>query len=122
MFFFSKSNFASASHELRTPLRVMQTRIQVLLSGEQLSDDTRRVFHEQLTEVRRMIKTVNDFLLMSELQNGTMEAVKTECDIADLFTGYISRHKQKGIERGLSFKISFTPVNEAFTVPADDKR
>ena len=113
--------FASASHELRTPLSVMQTRIQVLLSGEQLSDDTRQVFREQLTEVRRMIKIVNDFLLMSELQNGTMEAVKTECDIADLFAGHISRHKQKGIERGLSFKISFTPVNKTFTVSADEE-
>jgi len=114
--------FASASHELRTPLSVMQTRFQVLLSDEQLSGDTRQVFQEQLAEVKRMIRMVNDFLLMSELQNGSMETVKTECDLPDMLTTIISRHKQKGVARGLSFKISFLPISETFSVMADEEK
>lgn len=113
--------FASASHELRTPLSIMQTRLQVLLSGEQLSNDTKQVFQEQLTEVKRMIKMVNDFLLMSELQNRNMKVIKTECNLSDILTTIISQHKQKGIERGLNFKISFIPENESFSVMADEE-
>ena len=114
--------FASASHELRTPLSVMQTRFQVLLANEQLNNDTKQVFQEQLVEVKRMIKMVNDFLLMSELQNGNIETVKTECDLSDLLTTIISQNKQKGIERGLSFRISFVPENESFSVMADEEK
>ena len=114
--------FASASHELRTPLSVMQTRLQVLLTGEQLNNDTKQVFQEQLAEVRRMIKMVNDFLLMSELQNGTMQTLKTECDLSDMLTAIISQNKQKATERGLIFKISFFPENETFSVSADEEK
>ena len=114
--------FASASHELRTPLSIMQTRIQVLLSDKQISDDTKQVFQEQLAEVRRMIKMVNDFLLMSELQNGNMQTNNTECDLSEMLTNIISRNKQIGTERNLSFRISFTPENETFLVVADEEK
>ena len=114
--------FASASHELRTPLSVMQTRLQVYLSDEQINEDTKQVFQEQLAEVKRMIKMVNDFLLLSELQNGNMETVKTECDLSEMLTTTISRNKEMGTERNLSFKISFIPANETFSVLADEEK
>ena len=114
--------FASASHELRTPLSVMQTRLQVYLSDEQINEDTKQVFQEQLAEVKRMIKMVNDFLLLSELQNGNMETVKTECDLSEMLTTTISRNKEMGTERNLSFKISFIPANETFFVFVDEEK
>ena len=114
--------FASASHELRTPLSIMQTRFQVLLSGNHINDETKQVFTEQLAEVKRMIKMVNDFLLMSELQHGNVVTIKKKCDLSDIIPTIIAQHKQKAIERGLSFKISFTPVDESFSVMADEDK
>ena len=114
--------FASASHELRTPLSIMLTRLQVLLTDEQLSTNTKQVFEEQLAEVKRMISMVNTFLLMSELQKDNRETIKTACNLSDILTTVISQHKQKSIERGLSFKISFIPVDESFSVMADEEK
>jgi len=112
--------FASASHELRTPLSVMQTRLQVLLSEGLLKDEAKQAFQEQLAEVKRMISMANDFLLMSEILNGNMEIIKTECNLSDILTTLISQHKQKALERGLNFKISFYPDNDVFSVMADE--
>jgi signal transduction histidine kinase len=69
-----------------------------------------------------MTNMVNDLLLMSELQNDKMKIIKTECDLPDILTTIISRHKQKTMERGLNFKISFTPEEESFSIVADKEK
>jgi signal transduction histidine kinase len=111
--------FASASHELRTPLSIMQTRLQVLLQDKSINEDVKNSYNEQLQEVRRMIKMVNDFLLMSELQNGNVQIVKTECDLPEIIMDTLSSYKSRLEERKLQFRIMLNPEQEYFTVPAD---
>ena len=111
--------FASASHELRTPLSVMQIRLQVLLQDESINDDAKDTYREQLLDVQRMIKMVNDFLLMSELQNGNIHIIRTECDLSEIITETISLHKNKMEERKLHFKVIFNPLEASFTATAD---
>ena len=111
--------FASASHELRTPLSIMQTRLQVLLQDKSTGEDAKNTYGEQLLEVKRMIKMVNDFLLMSELQNGSIHLIKTECDLPEMIMEIISLHKNKIEERKLQFKIMLNPIETSFTIMAD---
>lgn len=111
--------FASASHELRTPLSIMQTRLQVLLQDKSLHEEVKNTYNEQLQEVQRMIKMVNDFLLMSELQNGSIHIVKTECNVPEIIMDILSLHKNKLEERKLQFRIILNPEEESFTVFAD---
>ena len=111
--------FASASHELRTPLSIMQTRLQVLLQDKFIGEDVKNTYSEQLLEVQRMIKMVNDFLLMSELQNGSIYIIKTECDLSEMIMETISLYKNKIEERKLQFKIMLNPIETSFTVMAD---
>lgn len=114
-----KTFFASASHELRTPLSIMQTRLQILLLDKEITSEVKRIYQEQLADVKRMVGMVNDFLLMSELQNGNMHLNTTECDLSDMVTTIILQNKEKKNDRNLNFKISFIPVDESFTVEAD---
>jgi len=114
--------FASASHELRTPLSIMQTRLQVLLLEKSISNEVKQAYTEQLTDVKRMISMVNDFLLLSELQNGNIQTARTECSLPDMLTTIISKNKEKRTERDLNFKISFTPVNESYCIEADEEK
>ena len=111
--------FASASHELRTPLSIMQTRIQVLLRDESVNDETKKACAEQLKEVKRLSKMVNDFLLVSELQDGNMQIVKQKCQLPEIIGNIVSHNKTKTQERDLKFKISFIPEDECFCVAAD---
>ena len=71
-----KKFIATASHELRTPLSLMQTRLQVLMQDKQQNDIVHDVFTAQLSEVKQMNKMVNEFLLLSELRNGSMTMFK----------------------------------------------
>ena len=111
--------FASASHELRTPLSIMQTRIQVLLQDEYVNDETKNACAEQLKEVKRLSKMVNDFLLVSELQDGNMQIVKQKCQLPEIIGDIVSRNKIKTRERDLKFKISFIPEDKPFWAIAD---
>ena len=114
--------FASASHELRTPLSNMQTRLQVLLQDESISSDAKNSYTAQLDDVRRLIKMVNDFLLMSELQSANLQIIKQECYLPEMIADIISRNKAKAQERNLKFKISFLPEEQTFAVMADNEK
>ena len=114
--------FAAASHELRTPLSIMQTRIQVLLQDESVSDETKNACAAQLNEVKRLSKMVNDFLLVSELQYGNMQIIKQKCQLSEVIEDIVSHSKAKSRERNLKFKISFIPENESFCVAADNDK
>lgn len=114
--------FASASHELRTPLTVMQTRLEVLLREENIPEQTSAFFGEQLAEVKRMIRMVNDFLLMSELQYGDIPVHKTECDLLELVTDSLSLYQNRSREKGLTYKLRLLPEEHSFTVLADPEK
>jgi len=117
-----KTFFASASHELRTPLSIMQTHLQILLLDNETTAEAKKIYEEQLADVKRMVAMVNDFLLMSELQNGDMQVNKTECNLSDIITTIIARNKEQKNNRNLNFKISFIPSNASFTVNADEDK
>lgn len=117
-----KTFFASASHELRTPLSIMQTRLQTMLSDNKITNEVKKIYQDQLVDVKQMVTMVNDFLLMSELQNGNMQITKTECNLSDIITTIIKNNREKKEERKLRFKITFTPYDELFTVEADEDK
>ncbi|MEO8364237.1 MAG: ATP-binding protein [Ilumatobacteraceae bacterium] len=57
-----------ASHELRTPLTVVRGYVDILFSGQQLSDEQReRAIRRLVSESRRMDLIINDLLLLAEL-------------------------------------------------------
>lgn len=114
--------FASASHELRTPLSVMQTHLQVMLQDPDLDEANRCVYRDQLREVRRMIKMVNDFLLMSELKGGTVRVSKSGCELLEMAMAAFARNKERMQERDVRFKVSLVPMVSPFTVWADEDK
>jgi two-component system heavy metal sensor histidine kinase CusS len=110
--------FASASHELRTPLSVMLTELQVLLAGD-LPQETRSVLQDQLLEVQRINKIVNDFLLMGQLTSGDIVIHKERTDLADLVVRNAGRIKTISEPKQQVFKIDLQPVDAEFGILAD---
>ena len=111
--------FASASHELRTPLSIMQGQLQVLIQSEEASAEEQTVYMQQLTEVKRLIRTVNDFLLMSELLNNKTNISDQEIDLVDLLSSILSSYQTKAVDRKLKFKLSFEPIDASFNITSD---
>ncbi len=61
--------FASASHELKTPLTILKTEIEVNLRTPSLNNEFKTFLISQLEEVSRLNRLIEDFLLVSQLNN-----------------------------------------------------
>jgi two-component system OmpR family sensor kinase len=95
-----KQFIASASHELRTPIFSLGGFLE-LLADEELDDDTRRQFLEQIRgQVERMRNLATELLDLSRLEAGALELRPEPTDIGQLarevaseFTPAASRHR-----------------------------
>ncbi len=95
-----KQFIASASHELRTPIFSLGGFLE-LLADEELDEDTRRQFLEQLQgQVERMRNLATELLDLSRLESGALELRPEPTDVGQLarevaaeFTPAAARHK-----------------------------
>jgi two-component system, OmpR family, sensor kinase len=95
-----KQFIASASHELRTPIFSLGGFLE-LLADEDLDDDTRRAFLEQLRgQVDRMRMLATELLDLSRLESGALELQTEPTDLGQLarevaaeFTPAAQRHQ-----------------------------
>ncbi|MFL5822546.1 MAG: sensor histidine kinase [Solirubrobacteraceae bacterium] len=75
---------ATASHELRTPIFSLGGFVE-LLQDEELDEDTRRRFLDQVSEqVERLRKLSVDLLDLSRLESGALELRPEQVDLAEL--------------------------------------
>ncbi|MCF2489168.1 HAMP domain-containing sensor histidine kinase [Dyadobacter sp. CY347] len=110
--------FASASHELRTPLSVMLTELQTL-QNEQTTFAFKPVIDNQIAEVQRLSKLVNDFLLMSQLRSGMLVCNKSEVNLPEITMEVLERMTTKALLKHQNFKIEITPEDGQFVVNTD---
>jgi signal transduction histidine kinase len=82
-----KQFIASASHELRTPIFSLGGFLE-LLADEDLDEDTRRAFLEQIRgQVDRMRTLATELLDLSRLESGALELHPEPTDLGDLARG-----------------------------------
>jgi len=110
--------FASASHELRTPLSVMLTELQIL-QNDQVPESIRPVIGNQIAEVQRLSKLVNDFLLMSQLKSGMLICNKSEIDLPEITMEVLERMTTKALLKHQNFKVEIIPEDGQFTISSD---
>ena len=110
--------FASASHELRTPLSVMLTELQIL-QNDQVPEAVRPVIGNQIAEVQRLSKLVNDFLLMSQLRSGMLISNKSEVNLPEITMEVLERMTAKALLRHQNIKIEITPEDGQFIINTD---
>lgn len=110
--------FASASHELRTPLSLMLTELQIL-QPDQIPQNIRPVITNQIGEVQRLSKLVNDFLLLSQLKSGALVLNKTDLNLAEVTIEVLGRFAARALENAQTFKVQLLPENGEFDIYTD---
>ncbi|MBE9462695.1 histidine kinase dimerization/phospho-acceptor domain-containing protein [Dyadobacter subterraneus] len=110
--------FASASHELRTPLSVMLTELQIIDAGS-LVPDIKSVIENQIVEVRRLNKLVNDFLLMSQLKSRALILNKSQVNLPELAIEILESLTKKAQLKSQTFKVALVPETGTFNVFTD---
>jgi signal transduction histidine kinase len=107
-----KQFIASASHELRTPIFSLGGFLE-LLADEDLDEDTRRQFLEQIRgQVERMRNLATELLDLSRLESGALELRPEPTDVGQLarevaaeFTPAATRHRAE-----VELKLANEPI------------
>ncbi|MGD8779325.1 MAG: PAS domain S-box protein [Ignavibacteria bacterium] len=107
-----KSEFlAQMSHEIRTPLTAISSYASLI--GEEFSNIDHpdlKVYLKGLTTAgKRIIRTVESILDISELQSGTYDFNQTEVEVSDILVKIKSDYEEIANEK----KLKFTLINNA---------
>ena len=113
-----KSEFlAQMSHEIRTPINTILSFASLIESNiaDNLDEDLRDGFSIMNSASKRVIRTIDLILNMSEIQTGTYEYTPKNLDLvgdvlADLGNEFIPIAKLKGIEMVLNKKTGDTEI------------
>ena len=101
-----------ASHELRTPLTVIRGYVEILNSGQELSEEQReRAMSRLLSESQRMSQTINDLLLLAELGEVRHEMT----DVVNL-SSLAANHVRDFSEQQKSRKVKYTIASDVSIV------
>jgi two-component system, OmpR family, heavy metal sensor histidine kinase CusS len=97
--------FASAAHELKTPLTVMQTELAVVLN-QNPSIGIRIILENQLQEVQRLDRVIQDFLLISQLKSESLVIQKTNAQIDEALYSALRRCKYMVKNKNAQVKVT----------------
>jgi len=81
--------FSFASHELRTPLAAIKGNVQMVMQGfggSSLSDTDKESLTDATTSAARLVRLVNEFLNVSRIDQGRIEAQVKDVDVCAMIT------------------------------------
>jgi signal transduction histidine kinase len=110
--------FASAAHELKTPLAVMQTELSVMLNSV-TEEQTTRVLQNQLEEVQRLDRVIQDFLLISQLKSETLVLRMKEDRLDEALYSAIKRCKYLAKDKQIQLKVTMPNEAQAYLCKFD---
>jgi len=105
--------FASAAHELKTPLAVMHSELAIAFQNEE-HPDTRQLLQNQLDEVERLNRVVQEFLLISQLKTETLNIRKTLGRLDEVIYAAMGRVKYLVKDSKKQIRILFDEIE---TIP-----
>lgn len=98
---------AEASHELRTPLSIIRLQAERLSREGALSDEERlEASAEQLLEIERLNKLIDDMLLLAKAEAGVIHLNCKPVDIAEFAADFQSDAELLGEDRGVLFTLT----------------
>ncbi|MCB9208311.1 MAG: PAS domain S-box protein [Ignavibacteriales bacterium] len=110
-----KSEFlAGMSHEIRTPINTILNFVSLIKSdlGENVSEDIASSFEMIDSGSRRLIRTIDSIINMSQLQAGVYDTNPELFSIADdIIQPLLEEFKQAADRKKLDFTITFIPKN-----------
>ena len=98
-----------ASHELRTPLTVIRGYIEILNSGQELSEEQHeRAMSRLVGESQRMSQTINDLLLLAELgevRHEMSETVDLSALVANHVRDFSDQHNNRTVKSAIASDV-----------------
>ena len=113
---------ATISHELRTPLTSIRGYVELLLEDDEqgLSEEQRRFLEVVERNSQRLLRQVNDLLVVAQIEAGTFAIDADPVDLARVVGEAAARHRAYAAEHGIELELeAHAPTG---TVIGDDTR
>lgn len=108
---------SNVAHELKTPLAIIRGELEVALRKERSAQGYQKAIQVTLEEIQRVLKTVNDLLLLAKLDYRT-EAFQFEpTELNEFLEEIQEQSKFMAIEKNLT--ITLTPADQKLIVSAN---
>ncbi|MBO6211331.1 HAMP domain-containing sensor histidine kinase [Algoriella sp.] len=87
----AKQFSSDASHELRTPLAVIKGTLEILIRRERTTEEYNEKINYTLKQVNRLYNLVEQFLLLSRVENNSLQLTSSDFDIKNEILSSIER-------------------------------
>ena len=111
--------FASASHELKTPLTILKTEIEVNLKNTYLNNEFKSFLSSQLEEINRLNRLIEDFLLISQLNNKSLTLRLKKESLDEIIFEVIRKVKNILNLSGLKLNLELSEEIDDFNINCD---
>ena len=102
LFILEKQFIANVSHELLTPISIISSRLENILSHEELKEDSENKIFASLKTLNRLKSIINSLLLISKVENKQFNK-NDEIYIADIVTEVCSELEDRLEDRNIKF-------------------
>ena len=117
----SKSEFVTvAAHQLRTPLSAVSWTFQTLDTDKTIPENLKQVIHNGRLATNKLLKTVNDLLDVSKIEEGRFGYSMTKVNIIKFIEEILS--VKMGIAKAYGIKIYYDKPSEDIEVKVDQKK
>ena len=101
---------ANVSHELKTPLHSISGFAELLKNGMAMEQDTGYFAEKIYNEAQRMIKLVQDIIILSRLDEGQENTTKSAVNLYQLAEGVIANLEPMADKQGITMELIGQPV------------
>lgn len=114
--------FASASHELKTPLAILRAELELNLNQPGVEEDVRRLLWSQLAEIKRLQERVDEFLVISQLKEGSLTLRIIHFDLSACIIRVFNQMLLFLTEKHLTPSVQFDPEADGYSIDADEDK
>jgi len=111
---------ADISHEIRSPLARIQTDAEILIDREMAKEAQSKRLQAICEEVRHIDHLIDDFLMLSRLENNELTIERSRAAIGDVLSREVSLFSLPAEEKAITLKQEIAPNLPA--VMLDEKR
>lgn len=95
-----KNFILSVSHELKTPIAATKLQLQTLLKHDLDRDKQKQLLNNALNENERLLKLVDNVLLVNQIENKNLSIQREPENLSDLVESIAQRYFSNHIEKG----------------------
>ena len=108
------------AHELKTPLTIIQGEADLLLRKERSLYEYQQALRIILEESQRVLKTVDDLLILTKLGYQSSEVFKFEqFDFLEFFNEVVEQNRLLAANKGIGIRMDLHDVHSAVMIKAD---